>query len=60
MERPISEVIRNQIKSNGDRFWAGDNISKYIKEGDTEFLINELTEKFEGVLDSLLDRKSVV
>lgn len=54
MERPLSEVIRNRIKYNGDRFWAGDNISKYIKEGDTEFLINELTEKFEGVLDSLL------
>ena len=54
MERPLSEVIRDQIKYNGDRFWAGDNISKYINEGDTEFLINELTEKFEGVLDSLL------
>jgi GTP cyclohydrolase I len=54
MERPLSEVIRDQIKYNGDRFWAGDNISKYIKEGDTEFLIDELTEKFEGVLDSLL------
>ena len=54
MERPLSEVIRDRIKYNGDRFWAGDNISKYINEGDTEFLINELTEKFEGVLDSLL------
>jgi hypothetical protein len=25
--RPLSQVIRDKMKSNGKRFWAGDNIS---------------------------------
>jgi GTP cyclohydrolase I len=50
----ISEVIRNRIISNGDRFWAGDNISDYMEEGYREMLVDELTTKFEGVLDSLI------
>jgi GTP cyclohydrolase I len=53
-DKAISELIREQIEVNGDRCWAGDNISKYMKEGYREQLIDELTEKFEGVLDSLV------
>ena len=41
------------------RYWAGDNISQYIKEGEKEQLIDEATEAFELVLDRLLiDRKT--
>lgn len=55
----ISEIIRQRIKTNGDRFWAGDNISDYMEEGYKEQLIDELTVKFEGVLDSLIiDRET--
>lgn len=52
--RPISEVVRERIKKDGARYWAGDNISKYITEDEHRLLIDELTEKFEGVLDSLV------
>lgn len=52
--RPLSEVIRQRIQTDGGRFWAGDNISEYIKEEEKARLVDELTEKFEGVLDSLI------
>jgi len=50
----ISEKIKLRIESEGQRYWAGDNISKYIAPGEKELLVTELTEKFEGVLDSLI------
>ena len=50
----ISEEIKNRIQADGSRYWAGDNISKYLEEGDKQKLIDELTPKFEAVLDSLV------
>jgi GTP cyclohydrolase I len=50
----ISEVIRKRIEINGGRYWAGDNISQYIRPEEYHILISELTEKFSGVLDSLI------
>tara|TARA_B110000046_G_scaffold177104_1_gene203527 strand:- start:97 stop:783 length:687 start_codon:yes stop_codon:yes gene_type:complete len=49
-----SEIIRERIKESGARYWAGDNISEYIQDGETDLLIEELTPKFEAVLDSLV------
>lgn len=47
------------MRSNGKRFWAGDNISEYISPSDKEHLINEATTAFEQVLDTLLiDRET--
>jgi GTP cyclohydrolase I len=58
MKLPTSQTIRNRIIQNNGRFWAGDNISEYINDGELESLVRELTEKFEGVLDSLvIDRE---
>ena len=54
MTKPISEIITSRIKEFGGRYWAGDNISQFINGDEKELLINELTEKFEGVLDSLI------
>ena len=55
----VSETIRNNLKNNNKRFWAGDNISEYITEEDKEALIDEATLAFEGVLDTLLiDREN--
>jgi len=55
----ISEEIKNRIQADGSRYWAGDNISKYLEEGDKQKLIDELTPKFEAVLDSLvIDRNN--
>jgi len=36
------------------RYWAGDNISEVLQNGDKEELIEEATVAFEGVLDTLL------
>ena len=50
----ISELIKERINDDNARFWAGDNISQYLEEGDKQKLIDELTPKFETVLDSLV------
>ena len=50
----ISKTIKNRILENNGRFWAGDNISEYIEEGEKDLLIDELTERFEEVIDSLV------
>jgi GTP cyclohydrolase I len=56
---PVSDEIRSNLKRNNKRYWAGDNISEYVSDNDKVLLVDELTEKFEGVLDSLLiDREN--
>jgi len=58
-ESTLSAVLRAKMKREGKRFWAGDNISDYLHDSDKEHLINEATEAFEGVLDTLLiDREN--
>ena len=55
----VSESIRNNLIAQNKRFWAGDNISEYITEENKELLIDEATEAFEAVLDTLLiDREN--
>jgi len=49
-----SELIKVRIEEAGARYWAGDNIAKYIKEGEKDELIDELSAQFEQVLDSLV------
>ena len=48
------EEIIQRIKDAGEGFHANDNITKFIEDGEKEQLIDELTEKFEGVLDALI------
>ena len=50
----ISEVIKARLKNAGKRFFASDNISQFIYSEEKPKLIEELTEKFEGVLNSLI------
>ena len=55
----VSERIRSNLKAKNKRYWAGDNVSEYITEEDKQLLINEATEAFESVLDTLLiDREN--
>ena len=55
----LGDSIRFAMKRDRKRFWAGDNISDYLHEGDKERLIDEATEAFETVLDRLLiDREN--
>jgi GTP cyclohydrolase I len=42
------------MNANGQRYWAGDNISDYVSEQDKDQLIKEATQAFEKVLDTLL------
>ena len=57
--RPLSQVIRENMRVTGKRFWAGDNISDYVSEQDKDRLIDEATQAFETVLDALLiDRET--
>ena len=55
----LGDAIRFNMKRDKKRFWAGDNISDYLHEGDKEKLIAEAAEAFELVLDRLLiDREN--
>ena len=58
-EAYLGDHIRFKMKRDGKRFWAGDNISEYLWQGDLEKLIDEATPAFEQVLDKLLiDRET--
>jgi len=54
MKQPISEIITKRIQDFNGRYWAGDNISEFINAEEKAQLIDELTHKFESVLDSLI------
>lgn len=55
----MSQTIKERMKREGKRFWAGDNISDYVSEEDRKKLIVETTAAFEKVLDTLLiDRET--
>ena len=47
---PISSKIKQRLNDADHRYWAGDNISEYIMDGEHEELIAELTEKFEDAM----------
>ena len=52
-----SEEIKARLVQAKSRYWAGDNISSVLQEGDKEELISEATTAFESVLDALeIDR----
>ena len=58
-EGTLYRNILTRMRRDNKRFWAGDNISDYLKEDDKARLIDEATVAFEGVLDALLiDRET--
>ena len=46
--------IKQRLKDKNKKFWANDNISEVAEEGDKQALIEEATEAFENVSDSLV------
>ena len=50
----VSKLIKQRLKEAGKRFHSNDNISEYIKEGELSALQEEVQEKMQGVLDSLV------
>ncbi len=51
---PISVQIRKRITEAKKQAFANDNIAEFIKEGDLDALLDEVTEKMQGVLSSLV------
>jgi len=55
----LAQAIKENMRRDGKRFWAGDNISEYVNKEMKHKLIDEATEAFELVLDRLLiDREN--
>jgi GTP cyclohydrolase I len=52
--QPVSTRIRERINQSGQRFHANDNIAAFLEPGDLDALIDEVTEKMKGVLESLV------
>lgn len=50
----ISDTIKKRIVNASAGFHANDNISAFIEEGELDLLIDELTPKFEAVLQGLI------
>jgi len=50
----LHKALLHRLQTEGIRHWAGDNISYVMQKGDKEKLIEEATEAFENVLDTLL------
>ena len=51
---PLSAVIRKRIQAKKARFHANDNISAFLKTGDLDALVDEVANKMQGVLESLV------
>jgi len=52
--RPISQVIRDRVQASGQRFHANDNISDFVQAEELGLLLDEVTDKMQAVLDSLV------
>jgi GTP cyclohydrolase IA len=52
--QPVSQTIRNRLRKAKKRFHANDNIAQFIEPGEREALLEEVTSKMKGVLDSLV------
>jgi GTP cyclohydrolase I len=51
---PVSVKIRERIQAARSRFHSNDNIAEFIRPGELEALLEEVTHKMQGVLDSMV------
>lgn len=51
---PVSVRIRERLRAARKRFHANDNIADFIQPGELEQLLEEVTDKMQAVLDSLV------
>jgi len=51
---PMSVKIRERIVAARKRYNANDNIADFIQPGELELLLDEVTDKMKGVLDSMV------
>jgi GTP cyclohydrolase IA len=53
-KQPVSTTIRNRIVKAKHRFYANDNIAKFVEPGEMDALLDEVAGKMKGVLESLV------
>ena len=51
---PVSVKIRERLRVARQRFHSNDNIADFIQPGELEALLDEVTDKMKGVLDSMV------
>jgi GTP cyclohydrolase IA len=51
---PLSVKIRERLESARKRFHSNDNIADFLEPGDLDGLLDEVTQKMQGVLDSMV------
>lgn len=51
---PVSQKIRERILAARKRFHSNDNIAEFIQPGELEALLDEVEQKMQGVLDSMV------
>lgn len=54
IEKSVSNKIRKKIQNKKSRFFANDNIAEFLEPGDLEKMLDEVEDKFQSVLDSLV------
>ena len=51
---PVSVKIRERLLAANKRFHSNDNIAEFVQPGELEAILNEVEQKMQGVLDSLV------
>jgi GTP cyclohydrolase IA len=51
---PVSEIIKARLLASDAKFFANSNISKFVSKKEQAALVDEVSEKFEAVLRSLV------
>src|SRR5690606_18967285 len=51
---PVSVKIRERLRAARQRFHSNDNIAEFIEPGELEQMLDEVTEKMQGVLDAMV------
>ena len=54
MNEPISKTIKKRIELENGNYFANDNIADFIHDGEIEVLQEEVTEKIQSLLESLI------
>ena len=54
MNEPISKTIKKRIELENGNYFANDNIADFIHDGELEVLQEEVTEKIQSLLESLI------
>jgi len=57
--QPVSERIRSRLVKANQRYYANDNISGYLRDGEVEALKSEVESKMAEVLRSLVIRRAI-